>query len=60
MIIIRNMIIEDYNKVYHLWLNTPGMGLNTTDDSEEGVGKFLKRNPNTTFGKRWDLRLEKI
>lgn len=54
------MIIEDYNKVYHLWLNTPGMGLNTTDDSEEGVGKFLKRNPNTTFGKRWDLRLEKI
>lgn len=49
MIVIRNMIIEDYNKVYHLWLNTPGMGLNTTDDSEEGVGKFLKRNPNTTF-----------
>lgn len=27
------MTMEDYNGVYDLWLNTPGMGLNTTDDS---------------------------
>ena len=46
---IRIMTIEDYDKVYDLWLNTPGMGLNTTDDSREGIDKYLKRNPNTCF-----------
>lgn len=46
---IRNMIIDDYAAVYRLWQNTPGMGLNTTDDSEEGIAAYLKRNPNTCF-----------
>ncbi|MBQ8580328.1 MAG: GNAT family N-acetyltransferase [Oscillospiraceae bacterium] len=46
---IRKMTIEDYHGVYHLWLNTPGMGLNTTDDSREGIARYLKRNPNTCF-----------
>ncbi len=46
---IRKMIIEDYEKVYDLWLNTKGMGLNTSDDSFYGVEKYLKRNPNTCF-----------
>ena len=46
---IRIMTIEDYDKVYDLWINTPGMGLNTTDDSREGIDKYLKRNPNTCF-----------
>jgi len=32
-----------------LWLNTPGMGLNTTDDSREGIEKYLKRNPTSNF-----------
>lgn len=43
------MSIEDYDSVYDLWLHTPGMGLNTTDDSREGIEKYLKRNPTTCF-----------
>ncbi len=46
---IRKMVFEDYKKVYDLWLNTPGMGLNTSDDSFDGISKYLKRNPNTCF-----------
>ena len=34
---IRPMEAGDYNDVYRLWLETPGMGLNTTDDSREGM-----------------------
>ena len=47
--IIRIMKIEDYEKVYDLWIHTVGMGLNTTDDSREGIAKYLLRNPNTCF-----------
>lgn len=54
---IRIMTIEDYDKVYDLWLNTPGMGLNTTDDSREGIDKYLKRNPNTCFVAETDDRI---
>jgi len=46
---IRKMIIKDYDGVYELWINTPGMGLNATDDSREGIQKYLQRNPNTCF-----------
>jgi len=46
---IRNMIIGDYDAVYRLWQSTPGMGLNTTDDSREGIAAYLARNPNTCF-----------
>lgn len=46
---IRVMTIADYDGVYDLWLHTPGMGLNTTDDSREGIGKYLHRNPATCF-----------
>ena len=46
---IRKMTIADYDAVYDLWISTPGMGLNTTDDSREGIEKYLKRNPNTCF-----------
>lgn len=49
MISIRVMTIDDYEGVYDLWINTPGMGLNTTDDSREGIEKYLKRNPTTSF-----------
>lgn len=49
MINIRTMTVDDYDGVYKLWINTPGMGLNTTDDSEEGICKFLSRNPTTNF-----------
>ena len=43
------MTIDDYESVYDLWKNTTGMGLNDLDDSREGIGKYLKRNPDTCF-----------
>lgn len=43
------MTIDDYDKVYELWVNTQGMGLNDLDDSREGLEKYLKRNPETCF-----------
>jgi len=46
---IRIMTLDDYEKVYSLWLSTPNMGLNNLDDSKEGIGRYLKRNPNTCF-----------
>lgn len=46
---IRLMNIGDYEQVYKLWINTPGMGLNNLDDSREGIERYLKRNPNTCF-----------
>ena len=46
---IRKMKITDYDRVYALWLRTPGMGLNDIDDSREGIEKYLKRNSQTCF-----------
>lgn len=45
----RIMTADDYDGVYDLWINTPGMGLNTTDDSREGIAAYLERNPTTSF-----------
>jgi ribosomal protein S18 acetylase RimI-like enzyme len=44
----RLMTIEDYSQAYDLWLLC-GNGLNDKDDSKEGIGKYLKRNPATSF-----------
>lgn len=46
---LATMTIEDYDEVRDLWMNTPGMGLNTLDDSLEGIAKYLRRNPTTCF-----------
>ncbi len=46
---IRLMTIDDYEKVYELWMSCAGMGLNNLDDSKEGIRKFLIRNPETCF-----------
>ena len=46
---IRNMLASDYDRVYELWMNMPGMGLNDIDDSREGIEKYLRRNPSTCF-----------
>lgn len=46
---IRKMIINDYEGVYQLWINTPGMGMRSVDDSKEGIAKYLNRNPETCF-----------
>lgn len=46
---IRPMCAGDYDALHALWISTPGMGLNTSDDSREGIARFLKRNPRTCF-----------
>lgn len=43
--IVRTMTPEDYDGLYHLWKTIKGFGLRSVDDSREGVGRFLKRNP---------------
>lgn len=44
---IRVMTLGDYDAVHALWQSTPGMGLRDIDDSREGIGRFLRRNPRT-------------
>ena len=44
----RIMTMEDYSDAYDLWIIC-GNGLNDKDDSPEGIGKYLKRNPSTSF-----------
>ena len=46
---IRKMTIQDYEKVYELWMSCKNMGFNDIDDSKEGISRFLERNPNTSF-----------
>ena len=46
---IRCMRPEDYDAVYALWLKCAGMGLNSVDDSREGICRYLTRNPGTCF-----------
>ena len=46
---IRRMTIEDYPRVFALWMSCSGMGLNDLDDSREGIEKYLRRNPETCF-----------
>ena len=46
---IRAMTVNDYEKVYDLWMSCRGMGLNDLDDSAEGIARFLQRNPGTCF-----------
>ncbi|MDY3791776.1 MAG: GNAT family N-acetyltransferase [Oscillospiraceae bacterium] len=46
---IRKITIGDYEKMYALWLSCKGMGLNDTDDSKEGIKRFLDLNPETCF-----------
>ncbi len=46
---IRNMTIDDYEKIYSLWMSCVGMGLNNLDDSKEGIERFIERNPTTCF-----------
>lgn len=46
---IRLMTISDYEAVYSLWSNTAGMGMRSLDDSLDGITRFLKRNPTTSF-----------
>jgi ribosomal protein S18 acetylase RimI-like enzyme len=42
---IRSMEESDYDGVHALWMTIHGFGIRSIDDSEEGVLRFLKRNP---------------
>ncbi|SCW27956.1 Ribosomal protein S18 acetylase RimI [Ruminococcaceae bacterium YRB3002] len=44
----RTMTIDDYEQAYDLWILC-GNGLNDKDDSREGIDKYLRRNPDTSF-----------
>ena len=45
---IRTMTIEDFDQVHALWMTIKGFGIRSSDDSKEGVERFLKRNPTTS------------
>lgn len=51
---IREMQIEDYDKVYGLWMSIKGFGIRSIDDSREGVERFIKRNPTTSIVAQMD------
>ncbi len=54
---IRKMTISDYDGVYNLWISCAGMGLNNLDDSRDGIGKFINRNPDTCLVAEEDSRI---
>ncbi|MCR5303135.1 MAG: GNAT family N-acetyltransferase [Lachnospiraceae bacterium] len=45
---IREMTLGDYPGVRALWESIKGMAIRSMDDSEEGVKRFLERNPGTS------------
>lgn len=46
---IRVMKKRDWKKCLELWQNIPEMGLNSIDDTKEGIVRFLRRNSKTCF-----------
>lgn len=46
---IEKMKIDDYDEIYSVWTACSGMGLNSVDDTKEGIAKLLERNPETCF-----------
>lgn len=46
--IIRKMTVNDYDALYKLWMGISGFGIRSIDDSQEGIERFLKRNPSTS------------
>ncbi len=46
---IRIMTPDDYDAVHACWMACTGMGLNTIDDSRQGITRYLQRNPTTSF-----------
>ena len=45
---IRVMTKDDYDEVKALWMKIKGFGIRSSDDSREGVERFIKRNPTTS------------
>jgi putative acetyltransferase len=45
---IEPMDLKDYQEIYALWANSPGVGLGD-GDSPEGLALFFQRNPGLSF-----------
>lgn len=54
---IRQMNIEDYEKVHRLWMEIHGFGIRSIDDSKDGVERFIRRNPTTSMVAEEDGRI---
>ena len=54
---VRKMTIEDYPGVKDLWMSIKGFAIRSIDDSEEGVERFLLRNPETSVVAEADGRI---
>ena len=48
---IKSVTIGDYDAIYELWNSTAQTrrAMNAVDDSREGIGRYLDRNPDTCF-----------
>ena len=55
----RQVTIDDYDQLFELWNSTEQSrrALNPVDDSREGIGRYLKRNPDTCFAAVRDGRI---
>ena len=49
MVNIRIMSITDYDDIIKLWNEEGKVPINSVDESYEGIEKYLKRNPTTSF-----------
>ena len=56
-ILVREMTLADYDKVYELWMSIQDFGIRSIDDSREGVERFLKRNPTTSVAAEQNGRI---
>ena len=45
----RAMTVDDYDRVWALWMSCKNMGFNNLDDSREGIERLLRRNPGVSF-----------
>lgn len=54
---IRAMTLNDYENVHALWMRIKGFSIRSIDDSQEGVEKFLKRNPGISVVAEEDGRI---
>lgn len=54
---IRAMTLKDYENVHALWMRIKGFSIRSIDDSQEGVERFLKRNPGISVVAEEDGRI---
>lgn len=55
--IIRTMLEQDYEEAYEMWMRAGKSGVRAIEDSRDGIVRFLKRNPDTSFIAQIDERI---